>query len=109
MRVTQRQLERFGYKVTWTSSSKDALEMIHTAPEEFDLLITDQTMPELTGAELALAVMEIRADLPVIICTGHSHLISIGKALTLGIKKYIAKPIAGDELSMAVRSVLDEK
>jgi nitrogen-specific signal transduction histidine kinase/ActR/RegA family two-component response regulator len=108
VRATKRQLENLGYRVTGTSSSKKALDMIHRAPDEFDLLITDQTMPGLTGAELALAAMKIRVDLPVILCTGHSHMVSEGKALQLGIKKYIAKPIAENDLARAVRSVLDE-
>ena len=109
VRVTQRQLEDLGYRVTATNKSQDALEMIHTTPEQFDLLITDQTMPGLTGDELALAAMKIKPDLPVILCTGHSHLVSEKKALKLGIKRYITKPIAADELSSAVRSVLDGK
>ncbi len=109
VRATQRQLEDLGYRVTGTTNSKDALEKMSTSPDEFDLLITDQTMPGLTGAELALAAMEIKPDLPVILCTGHSDLPSKKKALAAGIKEYIAKPLVGDRLFRAVRSVLDGK
>jgi len=107
VRVTQRQLENHGYTVTGISSSKDALEMIEANPWQFDLLITDQTMPRLTGMELALAVMAIRPDLPVILCTGHSDLVSEEEALQSGVKRYITKPIAANELTLAARSVLD--
>ncbi len=109
LQVTQRQLETIGYKVTITESSEDALKQILLNPKKFDLLITDQTMPSFTGAELATAAMEIRADFPVILCTGHSEMISREKALKLGIKSYILKPVIGNELFKAVRSVLDKK
>ena len=108
VRVTQRRLEMFGYRVTATTNSKDALEKITTAPEQFDLLITDQTMPGLTGAELVLAAKEIKPDLRVILCTGHSDILSQKQAMEIGIKNYIMKPVVGDELFRIVRSVLDE-
>ncbi len=109
VRATQRQLGNLGYTVTATTDSKEALEKIKTAPEQFDLLITDQTMPGLTGAELALAVKEIKPGLPIILCTGHSDLISEEKAFELGIKKYVLKPVIGDALFQAIREILDEK
>jgi PAS domain S-box-containing protein len=109
VRATQRQLENLGYLITGTTNSRDALKIISSSPNEIDLLITDQTMPGLTGAELAQAAMEIKPDLPVILCTGHSDLISRRKAMESGIKEYITKPLVGDELFRAVRSVLDGK
>ena len=109
VRVTQRQLETLGYKVTATTESREALAMIRTSPDQFDLLITDQTMPGLTGLELAMTAKEIREDLPVIICTGHSETTSRAQALEAGVNEYISKPILGDELFKAVRLALDEK
>lgn len=73
------------------------------------MLINDQTMPRLTGAELALAAKKVRPRMPVILCTGHSDLVSQEKALTLGIEKYVLKDVAGDELSRAARSLLGAK
>ncbi len=107
VRATQRQLENVGYRVTASSDSKEALEKILSGPEQFDLLITDQTMPGMTGSELTLAVRKVKPDMPVILCTGHSDLVSKEKALAAGIDKYVTKPIAGNELFQVVRSVLD--
>jgi len=109
VRVTQRQLENLGYHVTSTTDSKDALEKIRTNPDGFDLLITDQTMPGLTGAELATAVKEIKPTLPIILCTGHSSVLSPKQSQAIGIARYIGKPVIGNTLSDAVREVLDEK
>ncbi len=109
IRVTQRQLENRGYRVTGTTDSNDALEKIRTDPNGFDLLITDQTMPGLTGAELAVAVKEINPGMPIILCTGHSGVLNEEKSLALGIDRYVGKPIMGNVLFDAVRELLDEK
>ena len=109
VRVMQRQLEDRGYKVTVTTDSREALEKIRTHPEEFDLLITDQTMPGLTGAELAVAVKKILPAMPIILCTGHSSVLSREKSKAIGIDRYVSKPIMGNELFDAVREILDEK
>ncbi len=109
VKVTQRQLENLGYRVTGTTDSKEALEKIRTAPDDFDLLITDQTMPGLTGAELALAAKEIKPAMPIILCTGHSSVLTQEKSQSIGIDSYLSKPIIGNELSDIVRSLLDEK
>ncbi|BCO08014.1 hypothetical protein GF1_03900 [Desulfolithobacter dissulfuricans] len=108
VRAGQRMLEYYGYKVTAVTDSRDALEKIQADPEQFDLLISDQTMPGLTGFELAQTVLEIKPDMPIILCTGHSEVVSKEKALAMGIKKYLTKPIIGDTLVKAVRMVLDE-
>jgi PAS domain S-box-containing protein len=109
VRINQRVLEDFGYSVTGMTDSREALEAIQTRPQQFDLLVTDQTMPGLTGSELAKAVLEIIPTLPIIICTGHSAIISEGEALALGIRKYLYKPIHGDELAKTVRMILDKQ
>lgn len=106
VRILQRQLENQGYRVTSTTDSRVALEKIIKHPEQFDLLITDQTMPCLTGVELALAAREVNPNLHVILCTGHSDLVSREKALRMGIEEYVLKPIVGNELFRAVGTVL---
>jgi DNA-binding NtrC family response regulator len=85
------------------------LEKIRSHPDQFDVLITDQTMPNLTGEELAEKVLKIKPDMPIIMCTGHSDTVSREDAFAIGIKRYILKPIQGNELVYAVREVLDEK
>ena len=109
VKASQRMLEDYGYTVTGTMDSKQALAMVQGDPRQFDLIITDQTMPGLTGVELARAVLEIVPSMPIILCTGHSAVTSAEEALALGIRKYLYKPLQVDELVRAVRVVLDER
>jgi signal transduction histidine kinase len=104
----QQILERLGYEVTIRTSSVEALELFMEQPEKFDLVITDMTMPNMTGDELAGKLMNIRADIPVILCTGYSERISKERAHELGIKEFILKPIVMRELAKTIRGVLDE-
>ena len=83
------------------------LELFIEQPDKFDLVITDMTMPNMTGDELAGELMNIRADIPVILCTGYSERISKERAQDLGIKEFILKPIVMRELAKTVRGVLD--
>ena len=103
----QQILERLGYDVTIRTSSVEALELFMEQPQKFDLVITDMTMPNMTGDELAAKLMNIRADIPVILCTGYSERISRERAHGLGIKEFILKPIVMRELAKTVRSVLE--
>ncbi len=107
--VNKRRLEYPGYTVTATTDSEEALEKIRAHPEQFDLLITDQTMPNMSGVELTREVHKIKPDMPVIMSTGHSDLVTKEEALKMGISKYVVKPIQGDELIDAVREVLGKK
>ena len=109
VKINQRLLEKLGYAITATTDSTDALEIFRAHPEQFDLLITDQTMPNLSGSELAKEVMKIKPSLPIIMCTGHSETVSKEEALSMGIKKYVFKPIQGDELTSSVWELLNEK
>ncbi|MDJ0882902.1 MAG: PAS domain S-box protein [Desulfobacterales bacterium] len=105
----QRQmLERLGYEVTATSNSVEALSLFCEQPEAYDLMITDQTMPGLTGGELAAQVLHIREDLPVILCTGFSESLSPEAAAEIGIRHYLHKPIPLKSLARAVRIVLND-
>lgn len=106
--ISSRLLEDYGYTVTGITDSKEALERVRADPQRFDLIITDQTMPGLSGSELAKAVLAIAPLMPIILCTGHSEMTSAEDALATGIKRYLSKPIHGDELARTVRMVLDE-
>ena len=100
-------LERLGYRVTACTSSRDALQRFKAAPDDVDLVITDMTMPQLTGKELAMEMLHIRADLPIILCTGFSEVIAEEAAKQAGIKAFVMKPIIMKELADAIRRVLD--
>ena len=107
--IGQRLLERLGYKVTCKTDSQEALEEFAAQPERFDLVITDMTMPKLTGDQLARKMMEINPRVPVVLCTGFNETINEEKALAMGIDRFIMKPIVKDELASTVRTVLDER
>ena len=106
--VTQKILERLGYSVTITTESFLALEKIRSAPDKFDLVISDQTMPGMTGVDLSKKILKIRPDMPIIICTGYSSVISEENFFAIGIKKYLKKPISTKRLAMSIRQVIDE-
>ncbi|MBU0484967.1 MAG: PAS domain S-box protein [Proteobacteria bacterium] len=99
-------LERLGYRVTLRRSSLEALATFQNTPDEFDLVITDQTMPEMTGADLARRMMQIRPDLPIILCTGYSNLIDEDSAKGLGIKEFALKPLTKEVIAKLIRKVL---
>ena len=101
-------LNRLGYDVTIKNSSLDALQTLKRNPDSFDLVITDMTMPNMTGDKLAKEIMEFRPDLPIIICTGFSERINQEKAETFGIKGFLMKPVVKSDLAQMVRKVLDE-
>jgi signal transduction histidine kinase/ActR/RegA family two-component response regulator len=100
-------LERMGYRVTARTSSAAALETFAEHPAAFDLVITDMTMPLMTGDRLARRLWEIRPGIPVILCTGYNELITEDKAVAMGIRKFLLKPVDKDELATAVRASLD--
>ena len=85
-------LQHLGYKVTALMDSREALKLFSEKPSEFDLVITDQTMPIMTGEDLGKELMRIRPDIPVILCTGYSDLISSEKAMAMGFRGFIMKP-----------------
>jgi CheY-like chemotaxis protein len=107
--MSRQMLERLGYKVTTRTSSVEALELFRKRPARFDLVITDMTMPNMTGEKLAQAMIDIRPDIPVILCTGYSPQITEESAKILGIKQFIMKPMVLEEIARSVREVLDEK
>jgi PAS domain S-box-containing protein len=106
VRMSQQILERLGYHVTARTSSIETLEAFRAAPDKFDLVITDMTMPNMTGVHLAKNLIEIRSDIPVIICTGFSEKISADKATAMGIRGYVMKPVVRSELAKKIREVM---
>lgn len=95
-------LERMGYDVTALTDSAEALDVFMAAPSQFDLVITDQTMPGITGLNLAQEFLKIRPDIPVILCTGHSDTVSPERAKKMGIKEFLMKPIGRKGLAEAI-------
>ena len=102
-------LSGLGYEVAGRTSSLEALELFRMRPDSFDLVITDMTMPNMTGSELAQELMRLRPDMPVILCTGFSEAITQEKARALGVKDFIMKPIVQRQMAGAIRRALDEK
>ncbi len=107
--LNRQRLERLGYQVKSTTKPVEALKWFKADPDQFDAIITDMTMPRLTGDRLAREVLKIRPKTPVIICTGYSERMSAEKAEALGVHKYIEKPIDLRNLASALREVLEEK
>ena len=101
-------LEHLGYKVTIRTNSTEALELFKAKPEYFDLVITDMSMPNMTGEQLSQEFMKIRPELPIILCTGFSHTISEKKAYEIGIKAFLMKPLVRKDLSETIRQVLGQ-
>ena len=101
-------LKRIGYKVKTCRNSREALDLFQSKPDYFDLVITDMTMPGMTGVQLSEKLLEIRPDIPIIICTGHSSLINESKAKKLGIADYIMKPLSISRIGKSIRKVLDK-
>jgi PAS domain S-box-containing protein len=99
-------LEVLGYKVESRTGSVEALEVFRADPAGFDLVIADQTMPNLTGAELARQLMKIRPDVPVILCTGFSDTVNEQQAKAIGIREYVMKPIVTNDLVKAIERAL---
>ncbi len=99
-------LTHLGYQVTAVSSSLEALEILQEQPEDFDLLITDQSMPKMTGCQLAKEAIAIRADLPIILCSGYGSLMTPEEAKILGIRQFIRKPYDTAVIATAVQETL---
>ena len=100
-------LESLGYRVTTKTSSLGALELFRADPDRFDLVVTDMTMPQLTGAGLTRELLAIRPNLPIILCTGFSELIDADKAKSLGVREYLMKPFVIRSMAEAVRRALE--
>jgi CheY-like chemotaxis protein len=100
-------LAELGYEVTSRMNGREALELLKLDPSRFDLVITDQTMPEMTGVELAKEVLGLRPGMPIIMCTGFSYVVDADKAMAAGIKAFAMKPLTKREIAKTVREALD--
>ncbi len=100
-------LKYLGYRVTSRNSSLEALEAFRFNPDQFDLVITDMAMPNMSGDKLTVELMKIRPDIPIILCTGFSEIMSETKAASLGIKGFLLKPVVMKDLARKIREVLD--
>ena len=100
-------LRSLGYRVTKRTSSLEALDFFRVSHKDVDLVVTDITMPHMTGADLAGKILEIRRDMPIILCTGYSEMVSEEKAKRIGARAYIMKPVCREDLAKAVRDTLD--
>jgi len=102
-------LEQMGYKVEVRTSPIEAHEAFRTQPDKFDLVITDMTMPKVTGDDLAKELMAIRPDIPIILCTGFSERITEEMAKALGIRAFVMKPFVMRDLANTIRRILDQE
>ena len=102
-------LTRLGYQVVVCRSSAEALALFRTAMPPFDLVMTDDTMPRLTGDALIRALRQLQPTLPVILCTGFSSTMDAARAQTAGINAFVTKPWQGRELAQTIRRVLDQQ
>jgi PAS domain S-box-containing protein len=103
----ERMLSALGYRVTAVANGPEALKTFRENPDDFDLVITDMTMPGMTGAELSREILKIKPGFPIILCTGFSEIISEGEAKAMGIRRFLMKPVFLDTLAGEIRAVLD--
>ncbi len=104
--IAKEMLEYLGYQVIIKTNSLEALDLFRKQANQFDLIITDMTMPNMTGDKLAKEILKIRPDIPIIMCTGYSENITKEKAMTMGIRKFAMKPFVMRDLAKIIREVL---
>ncbi|MCP4717592.1 MAG: response regulator [Deltaproteobacteria bacterium] len=109
LNLERKMLESMGYEVTTARSSLEALRVFSSEQHAFDLVITDHTMPHMTGYELAIKLMEVRADIPIVLCTGYVEHVSLEKAREAGIVEFIVKPVDRRLLALTIRKVIGNK
>jgi len=106
----QKLLQRLGYEVTVSSRGVEALEAFRAAPQRFDLVITDQTMPQMKGTDLARELLNIRPDIPIILCSGYgsvsNHAVTPESAKAMGIRAFISKPVTRTEMVTTIHQEL---
>ena len=104
--IGKRMLERLGYRVTTRTKSLEALDLFRQTPDGFDLVITDMTMPDMTGDVLARKLISIRPDIPIIVCTGYSERINPDIVKEIGIKEMALKPVVMKDIAQMIQRVL---
>jgi CheY-like chemotaxis protein len=106
LRMGRQMLERLGYEVSIETNSTKALETFRARPDDFDLVITDMTMPVMTGTKLASELLAIRADIPIVLCTGFSALVTEEKIKAIGIRELVMKPLIMRDLAVTIHKIL---
>jgi PAS domain S-box-containing protein len=106
-RIEQMTLERLGYRVTTLHDAVEALDLFRADPGAFDVILTDMSMPRMTGDRLAVEIKKIRPSVPIIICTGFSERVDEQKAAEMGVDGYLMKPLIRAEIARAIRHILD--
>jgi len=109
MELGKNQIEQLGYSVTAVNSGTEALQVFTDAPEKFDVVITDQTMPEMTGVELAKRILQVRPVVPIILVTGYSHLVDEKLAKAMGIWEFAFKPLSRTTLARLIKRAVENK
>ena len=109
VKLTEEILSSYGYHVSCFTSGVNAWKHFQNSPDDFDLVITDQTMPGMTGSELGAKIKSIRPDIPIILCTGFSETVNKKEALAMGINQYVLKPVVMSSLLKSIRSLLDRR
>jgi signal transduction histidine kinase/ActR/RegA family two-component response regulator len=107
--IGMRMLSSLGYRTTVAENSIEALEIFTAGPQSFDLVITDMTLPKMTGIDLSRKLLQIRPEIPIILCSGIKEPETEARAKSLGIKAYLTKPLTRKELARVIREVLGEK
>lgn len=107
IQIGRQMLERLGYRVVSRTSPIEASEAFRANPDGFDLVITDQTMPNMTGDKLAKQLMAVKPEIPIILCSGFSELTDQKKARAMGIRAYVMKPLVMSDLAQTIRKVLE--
>ena len=102
-----KRLERLGYQVIAQNSSREALDVFRMHPDNYDIVISDMNMPHMTGDILTRKMLEIRPDIPIILCTGFSERMNEEDALSIGARAMMIKPVLFNELSDTIRKVLE--
>ena len=102
-------LVQFGYHVTARTNSLDAMELFRSEPDAFDLVITDFTMRHKTGVDLAKEMLKILPDIPIVLCTGYSEMISEDTAKEMGIRAFVMKPLGRQNIARVIRKVLNKE
>lgn len=106
--IWQKSLQRLGYQVVGVTSSLEALELFRILPDNFDIVMTDYTMPQKTGAELAEQMIAIRPDIPIALCTGLRENITVTKMKDIGIRSFLMKPLELKSTALEIRRLLDD-
>jgi CheY-like chemotaxis protein len=101
-------LNKYGYTVDIFKDGAAGLAAFKKAPIKYNLIVTDQTMPIMTGSDMAKYILEINSDIPILLCTGHTERIAKKQWKAIGIKRVLNKPVLARDLLIAIRTILNK-